>query len=129
MARRGYTRPAGRGGAGRFFPIELPERNPVNERDLGLAIRAQEYLGRCLGAQRIKTGQAQQVTQETYQIAKGIAWMLRNAPKFRATVKQVAFCCRVLQIDEPPAPRDTIPAACKVLPLKPPIRTRTGTDD
>lgn len=117
-----YTPHASRGGSYRQIPKSTRARNPYNERDLGLALRARIKLGQMLGAQRVH-GQDTTLTAQGYMIVKSIVWQLQASTRQREVLR------KVLGLAELPPVRDPIPAAAKVLPLKPPNLTRTGTDD
>jgi hypothetical protein len=62
-------------------------------------------------------------------MAKSIARGMAAFDSMGMSKKQMAFVLGVLRLDAAPALPDPIPAACKHLPLKPPSRSRTGTDD
>lgn len=118
-----YSGKNNRGGyQGRGTIVSGPNRSPENERDLGLAIQAYRHMQRTLAAIRCRGDVVDQHAKNTLLFAKSMVWQLRRAELNKASPKQLASLLRILNRSAPPPVHDPIPAAAKVLPLKPPGR-------
>lgn len=111
-----------RAGADRYIADRPAETSLENERDLGLAIRARDHQLAKLRAAMCAGDGVHPAASRCYEILKSIVWGLQGNRYWRASPKQRALCMQVLGLETLPPIASNVPAACRVLPLKPPGR-------
>ncbi len=117
-----YSAHASRGGGYKQFRTELPRRSKKNEQDLALVMKARDKAERWDGARRAAIGATSTGASAAF---KQMIDHLRRTPTRILSPKQRAWVCGFLGVPVPEMV-DPVPAACRVLPLKPPSRVAGG---